>query len=299
MSAFYSSPSKAQQLTAERLTKKTFQMKFAIIDDNKVEAFKGAKGFCQSCGAEMIAKCGEFKTNHWAHKKIRQCDSWWETETEWHREWKGNFPLEWQEIIQFDSLTNEKHIADARTDKGLVIEFQHSHINPVERRQREDFYKNMIWIVDGTRLQRDFPRFVKARKDFVRVDDTKLFGIEFADECFPKNWLDSSVPVIFDFIGTGTGETERNNRMFLCCIFPIQLGHLTVFVEISRKALIRSIIDGEWQTRYTNILNELIERNNLRAQQAKLELERRQALARENFNQRLFGRRFTGAKRCF
>ncbi len=50
-------------------------------------------------------------------------------------------------------------MADVRTDKGLVIEFQHSYINPEERRQRENFYKNMIWIVDGTRLQRDFPRF--------------------------------------------------------------------------------------------------------------------------------------------
>ena len=274
-------------------------MKFAIVDGNKIEASKGAKGFCQSCGAEMIAKCGEFKINHWAHKKNRQCDTWWETETEWHREWKGNFPIEWQEIIQFDGITKEKHIADVRTDKGLVLEFQHSHINPIERRQREDFYKNMIWIVDGTRLQGDIPRFIKAQKDFVRMDNPSIFGIEFADECFPKNWLCSSVPVIFDFKGTAAIENGKSDRTLLYCIFPIQVGWLTIFAEISRKALIKSIIVGEWQTRYTNFINDLIERNKLKAQQAKQELERQQEHARYEFSQRLLGRIFTGGRRRF
>jgi len=274
-------------------------MKFAIIDGDKVDASKGARGFCQSCGAEMIAKCGEFKINHWAHKKIRQCDTWWETETEWHREWKGNFPIEWQEVIQFDSFTNEKHIADVRTDKGLVIEFQHSNISPVERRKREAFYMNMIWIVDGTRLKRDIPRFMKAQKDFVRMDKPKIFGIEFADECFPKNWLGSSVPVIFDINGTVAVENVKNNRTLLYCIFPIQVGWFTIFAEISRKVLVKSIIEGEWQMRYENFINDLIEGNKLRAQQAKLESERQQAHARYEFNQRLLGKKFTGGRRRF
>ncbi|WP_277017293.1 competence protein CoiA [Flavobacterium lindanitolerans] len=274
-------------------------MKFAIVDDNKIEAYKGAKGFCQSCGAEMVAKCGEFKINHWAHKKNRQCDTWWEIETEWHREWKGYFPIEWQEIIQFDRITNEKHIADVRTDKGLVVEFQHSHINPIERRQREHFYKNMIWVVDGTRLQRDFPRFIKAQKDFVHMDKPKIFGVEFADECFPKNWLGSSVPVIFDFNGTNTIKNEKNEGTQLYCIFPIQVGWLTIFAEMPRKTLVKSIIDGEWQTRYQNFINDLIEHNRLKAQQAKLELERQQAQARHEFNRRLLGWKFTGRRRRF
>lgn len=274
-------------------------MKFAIVDDKKVEACKGARGFCQSCGAEAIAKCGEFKINHWAHKKNCQCDAWWETETEWHREWKENFPIEWQEVIQFDSSTNEKHIADVRTNKGLVIEFQHSHINPVERRQRENFYENMIWIVDGTRLQRDIPRFIKAEKDFVRLDTPKIFGIEFADECFPKNWLGSSVPVIFDFRGTVAIENEKNNMALLYCIFPIQVGWLTIFAEISRKAFVKSITVGEWQTKYENFINDLIERNKLKAQRAKLELEEQQVHVRYEFYQRLLGRKFTGGRRRF
>lgn len=271
-------------------------MKFAIVDGDKVEASKGAKGFCQGCGAEMIAKCGEFKINHWAHQKIGQCDSWWEKETQWHREWKGNFPIEWQEIIQFDNDTNEKHIADVRTEKGMVIELQHSHINPVERKQREDFYKNMIWIVDGTRLQRDIPRFLKAQKDFVHMDNPRIFGIEFAEDCFPKNWLDSSVPVILDFNGI---EGEKGSKKQLYCIFPIKLGWLTIFAEISRKALVKNITDGEWHTKYENLITGLIEHNKRKARQVKLELEIQHAQARNEFNQRLLGRKSTKGKRRF
>ncbi|GIL24744.1 MAG: hypothetical protein BroJett042_32570 [Bacteroidota bacterium] len=277
-------------------------MKFAIVDGNKIEAIKGAKGVCPLCSSELIAKCGEFKINHWAHKGIRNCDPWWEPKTEWHREWKGNFPIDWQESIQFDSSTNEKHIADVRTDKGLVIEFQHSYINPEERRQRENFYKNMIWIVDGARLERDFPRFLKAkeRNDFFRIKP-KIFRIEFADECFPKNWLESSVPVIIDFKGTDSIDKVQNSRTLLYCIFPIQDGMFgAVFAEISRNALIKSIINGEWQTRYANFMNDWIEGNKRKEEAAKLELEKQQEAARIAFNQKfIFGRKYTGWKGRF
>lgn len=67
-------------------------MKFALINGDKAEATKGAKGVCPSCGSELIAKCGEVKVDHWAHKGNRNCDPWWENETDWHRSWKGNFP---------------------------------------------------------------------------------------------------------------------------------------------------------------------------------------------------------------
>ena len=66
-----------------------------------------------------------------------------ETETQWHRNWKNKFPIVWQEIFLHDEQTGELHIADVRTEHGLVIEFQHSHIKPEERISRENFYK--IW----------------------------------------------------------------------------------------------------------------------------------------------------------
>lgn len=87
-------------------------MKFALIAIIRTEATKGGKGICPICGPELIAKCGSLKINHWAHKAIRNCDPWWENETEWHRQWKSNFPDKWQEVIIHDEQTSEKHIAD-------------------------------------------------------------------------------------------------------------------------------------------------------------------------------------------
>ena len=36
-------------------------MRFALLKDERIEATKGAKGLCPSCGSELIAKCGEIK----------------------------------------------------------------------------------------------------------------------------------------------------------------------------------------------------------------------------------------------
>lgn len=142
-------------------------MKFALFEDRRIEATKGAKGVCPNCRSELIAKCGEFKRNHWSHKSDRNCDPWWEPETDWHRSWKNNFPNDWQETPRCDEQTGKIHIADVYTSHGLVIEFQHSHIDPQERSSREKFYKNMVWVVDGTRLKRDYSRFLKGTKIFI------------------------------------------------------------------------------------------------------------------------------------
>jgi len=94
-------------------------MKFAFVNNMKTEATKEAKGICTNCGLEVIARCGELKVNHWAHKNTRACDSWWEKETEWHRSWKNEFPIDWQEFTMKDEKTSEKHIADVKTKHGL------------------------------------------------------------------------------------------------------------------------------------------------------------------------------------
>lgn len=276
-------------------------MKFALIDDKKVEAFKGAKGFCQNCGAEMIAKCGELKVNHWAHKRKRQCDSWWENETEWHRNWKETYPVAWQEVIQFDQKTKEKHIADVYTDNGLVIEFQHSRIEPEERRKREDFYKNMVWVVDGTRLKRDFPRFSKEWKsdgisDVHKTNKPEIFEIWFPEFCFPESWLHSTVPVIFDYYGNGFLEDPHGLRKKLYCLFP-KVGKHVCVAEISRKAFIKSTTSGEWTLRLKKFSTYLIEQRKLQIQREKLEQERRHAINRHEFNRRLLSKQFKSKRR--
>jgi hypothetical protein len=63
-------------------------------------------------------------------------------------EWKNKFPETWQEVI----LTNEageKHIADIRTTSGTVLEFQNSPISSETIRIREQFYKDMVWVINA------------------------------------------------------------------------------------------------------------------------------------------------------
>ena len=150
-------------------------MRFALINNKRSEAESGLKGICPGCKQPVIAKCGNQKIHHWAHKSNKNCYSWKEKETEWHLSWKNHFPNDWQEVFFTDKETEEKHIADIRTEQGLVIEFQHSFIKPEERLSREKFYKNMIWIVDGTRLKNDYKRFLKGKDDFRSIPARLLF----------------------------------------------------------------------------------------------------------------------------
>lgn len=209
-------------------------MRYALVENSLLEANPGSKGQCPGCSQSVTAVCGEKRIWHWRHHTLKNCDRWWEPETEWHRSWKEKFPKEWQEIFMPDKETGEKHMADVRTEHGMVIEFQHSHIDPLERMARERFYQNMVWVVDGTRLKRDYPRFQKGLDNFRKLNRDGFFCTLFADESFPANWLESSVPVIFDFQGTGLIDPPDALRNTLWCLLPGRAGRDAVIVGISR-----------------------------------------------------------------
>lgn len=243
-------------------------MRFALIDNNRTEAQPKLNGLCCCCSKPVIAKCGTRKIWHWAHKSKTDCDNWWEPETEWHRNWKNNYPADWQEISLFDKKTNEKHIADVLTVHSLVVEFQHSNINPQERISREQFYKNMVWIVDGTRLKRDYPRFLKEWKtdsisEVRETEKTGIYEVLFPEYCFPEAWLNSSVPVIFDFRGDGLLDNAEGLRNNLYCLFP-QVGRNARVAEISRKAFINTTTNGEWTLKVQEFINEFRKQDEIR-----------------------------------
>ncbi|MGA9598668.1 MAG: CoiA-like domain protein [Methylocystis sp.] len=106
----------------------------------------------------MIAKCGPRITHHWAHFGRRNCDPWWENETAWHRDWKNLFPEHCREICH-TAPDGEIHRADIKTPTGIVIEVQHSSITDAERLSRESFYKNIVWIIDGSVFREQFDIF--------------------------------------------------------------------------------------------------------------------------------------------
>jgi len=219
-------------------------MKYALIDNTRTEATKGAKGICPICSSEVIAKCGDKRLDHWAHKGKRNCDPWWENETAWHRDWKDNFSPAWQEIIFTDEVTGEKHIADVQTPNGLVIEFQHSHINTVESVKREQFYKKMIWIIDCTRLVRDSKRFKKHTEQYHSKEENPCYIVQFPDECFPASWLKSKVPVVFDFKGIQVITDTNDWRNYLYFLYPNTNMLDSTVVKLQREPFIESIITG-------------------------------------------------------
>lgn len=235
-------------------------MKFALVDNERREAEPRMHGLCPVCGQPVIAKCGEYKINHWAHVARADCDKWWEAETDWHRAWKNNFAPEWQEVIMHDDKTGEKHVADVRTPDGLVIEFQHSSIKPDEQRSREAFYKEMVWVVDGTRCPSDSIRFFKEP----RCQLGKSVYFDCYEEAFPRNWRSSKVPVIMDF---GTPPKEPD---YLYCLLPRQ----KTLVRILRQDFIRRVKEKSWQTSIENAPKHIEEYKKARA----AEENRREAL---------------------
>jgi competence protein CoiA len=209
------------------------QVRYAIINDERSEATKGAKGECPSCGAEMIARCGELRVDHWAHKGRRHCDTWWENETDWHRAWKDEFPKEWQEVIHYAD-DGEKHIADVKTPQGWVLEFQHSAIKSEERMARTEFYPKLVWIVDGTRRKNDYKQFFSDVADLGSLDTKPPIQKIFKGfSRLLSEWDGLSSPVFVDF-----GHLETNPDA-LWCLLPIRHSHYFFVVRFKRSEFIR------------------------------------------------------------
>lgn len=123
-------------------------------NNNRIKPFKGGIGFCQLCKNEVRAYCGEININHWRHINLNLCDTWKESESEWHREWKNEFPQEWQEVLIENQ--NEKHIADIKTPNGLVLELQNSSISSTTIKIREQFYNNIVWLINANNFKENF-----------------------------------------------------------------------------------------------------------------------------------------------
>lgn len=129
-------------------------MKFAYVNNIKSEAKPNLIGKCIVCGNDVRSYCGGQIIHHWKHINLFNCDSWYERETEWHKNWKNYFDKSYQEIVKFDKILDEKHIADIYLPhKDLVIEFQHSPIEIKEIKAREDFYNKMLWVIDLTQTK--------------------------------------------------------------------------------------------------------------------------------------------------
>ena len=141
-------------------------MKFANRGNVRVlPGETGQRATCPGCDGVVISKCGEINTNHWAHESGIDCDSFiHENESQWHIDWKNQFPDKNQEV------RIGPHRADVKYN-GIVVEFQSSGISSVEIYDREFYYGKMIWVLDGYRFSENlniaFRSQFNIRKDYV------------------------------------------------------------------------------------------------------------------------------------
>lgn len=214
-------------------------MKFANIDGQRCEAQPGLSGTCPSCSGAVIAKCGDHRVWHWAHKGVRVCDPWWESETEWHRNWKNEFPADWQEFVHI-AQDGEKHVADVKTTSDMVIEFQHSFLKADERRAREAFYRKMVWVVDGRRRKRDAVQLLKSIGRCVWTHSPFIiFVANYGDGALLRDWNTSSMPVYFD-LGVG----EEDGEPVLWRRDPISRKGMVYLTPVSRDSFLKAHREG-------------------------------------------------------
>ena len=178
-------------------------MRFALNNAQRVEAQPGLSGICPGCGAPVIPKCGEVRIKNWAHVRNCECDSWHEPEGSWHRDWKSQFPESWQEIVHH-APSGERHIADIKTVRGYVIEFQHSPLRPDERRARDAFYPKLLWVVDATRRKSDAPILLRLWTEGIAPvrGHPSLRRVHAPDNAVMRDWAQCVAPVFLD-VGNG------------------------------------------------------------------------------------------------
>lgn len=175
-------------------------MRFAFVNGKRQKAQPGLSGECPGCRGPVIAKCGEVRDHHWAHKGHYQCDPWRENKGDWHRAWQDAFPDDWQEVIC--RADDKWHVADVKTARDCVIEFQHSYLKPEDRRARDAFYPKLAWVVDATRRETDRKQFEEAfNRGTWAVAQQQIFIRQMrSDECaLLREWAGTNAPVFFDF----------------------------------------------------------------------------------------------------
>jgi len=230
---------------------------WADTEQGRAEATPGAKGTCPCCGGEVIAKCGSLISWHWSHVK-KDCDLWYEPESDWHRNWKKHFPESWQEV------TIGEHRADVRSPE-IVVEFQRSHIAVKDIEERERFYGDMIWVLHWDRLfvmdrysTRDTMRYLRKWESAIDVflpgtwlgwgkyaiqKAKQLDSAWFLDnvamyDTINKTWQHASKPIFIDF---GGGDVFK--VMTFSGKHPGVHKKKVFGLWLSAEELVRSIID--------------------------------------------------------
>ena len=169
-------------------------MMYAVTEDGtRIEATPNRQAFCPGCRAPVIAKCGEIYVRHWAHSSGAECDPWHEPETPWHTGRKRQFSPSCREVVIGEHRA-DIFALNRYSSLPCVIELQHSPIECAEIAERESFYGEMVWVIDGIGFKGNF--------EFGR--ETKTNGGATAEapfrwKWFRRSWAGSKKPLYLDF----------------------------------------------------------------------------------------------------
>lgn len=173
-------------------------MYLAIAGGRRLTAWPGGRATCPGCGEAVVAKCGEINAWHWSHLSGKDCDPWFEGESEWHIGWKRKTDPKFCEVMM------GPHRADILLPSGLVIELQHSPLSPDHIREREEFYQDMIWIVDA----REFRCNLKFR------DRGEYWSFRWK---WPRKWMFGiTKTLLWDFSPRGMFHVKKVNSSVPC-----------------------------------------------------------------------------------
>jgi competence CoiA-like predicted nuclease len=251
-------------------------MKFALNEngDRIIPSYSGQRAICPICSGTLLAKCGEIYIWHWQHDHDRNCDPWQEHETAWHREWKAKFPISCQEVII--EKNGERHIADVKTEQGIIIEFQNSSISKSTIRIREEFYQSMMWVVNAIEFKNNFKIRSAVTSSLRNIESSFSSQIyEFEQEC--KNELkriDESILKAGGQIETVLSSITINENIIE------KLGVKLAIIDEFTFALINSWVSGSyfWEPVIYDLQTEMEEKYKSQIKELSKSLESHSAL---------------------
>lgn len=100
----------------------------------------------------------------------------------------------------FDSVADEKHIVDVYSElKDVAIEFQSYQLKLDELVSRENFYKNLIWVVHGKKNDSDKIHFINGLRPTATSDRSLYHIIWYGRSKLLERWAGSKKKVYIDF----------------------------------------------------------------------------------------------------
>ncbi len=162
-------------------------MIYANNNNKRIKATEtGQRAECPGCGEVVISRCGEYKENHWAHKKDSSSCKY-KPMSDFHLMVQSLFDDDCLEKISTD-YNGEKHIADIVVN-GLVLEVQNSPIKLDEIRKRNLHHKNIVWVLNWDTI---FGNSFFMNYKNMDTNEPRVYR-EDSRKKLPLNWKDMTV----------------------------------------------------------------------------------------------------------